>query len=90
MSIGGKILLAHLDTGATATLVALKHVLHLDLNEDEVFGVKIGDGRVKLTEGHVEGEVHVGARKKKAQFSAFDTDAFDAVVGTDFLTPMNG
>ena len=76
---------AYLDTGATISLVSSRFVRFDDLVPINIRGVKTGEGGVTLTEGEIEGEVQVGDRKVLQNFQAFDTDAFEAVLGTDFF-----
>ena len=51
----------------------------------EIFGVKVGNGAVQLTSGETEGVVHVGEEDIPFSFPTFDTDAFDVILGKDFL-----
>ena len=76
---------AYLDTGATISLVSSRYVRYNDLVPIRICGVKTGEGGVTLTEGELEGEVQVGDQKVLQKFQAFDTDAFKAVLGTDFF-----
>ena len=76
---------AYLDTGATISLVSSRFVRFNDLVAVNICGVKTGEGGVTLTEGDMEGKVRVGYRKVLQTFQAFDTDAFEAVFGTDYL-----
>ena len=79
---------AYLDTGATISLVSSRFVNYLV--PKNICGVKTGEGGVTLTEGEIEGEVQVGDRKVLQKFQAFDTDAFEAVLGTDFFAQNEG
>ena len=74
---------AYLDTGATISLVSSRFVKYDDLFPKNICGVKTGEGGVTLTKGEIEGEV--GDQKVLQKFQAFDTDAFEAVLGTDFF-----
>ena len=71
---------------ATGVRTAFTRFVHFeDLVPIDICGVKTGEGGVTLTEGEIEGEVQVGDRKVLQKFQAFDTDAFEAVLGTDFF-----
>ena len=85
VAINGLWVDAYLDTGATISLVSSRFVNYEDLVPKNICGVKTGEGGVTLTEGEIEGEVQVGDRKVLQKFQAFDTDAFEAVLGTDFF-----
>ena len=85
VAINGLWLNAYLDTGATISLVSSRFVNYEDLVPKNICGVKTREGGVTLTEGEIEGEVQVGNRKVLHTFQAFDTDAFEAVLGTDFF-----
>ena len=76
---------AYLDTDATISLVSSGFVHYEDLVPKNICGVKTGEGGVTLTEGEIEGEVQVGDRKVLQKFQAFDTDAYEAVLETDFF-----
>ena len=76
---------AYLDTGTTISLVSSRFIRFDDLVPLNICGVKTGEGGVTLTEGEIEGEVQVGNRKILQKFQAFDTDTFEAVLGTDFF-----
>ena len=85
VAINGVWVDAYLDTGATISLVSSRFVHYEDLVPKNICGVKTGEGGVTLTEGEIEGEVQRGDRKVLQKFQAFDTDAFEAVLGTDFF-----
>ena len=76
---------AYFDTGAKISLASSRFVRFDDLIPINICGVKTGEGGVTLTEGEIEGEVQVGDRKVLQKFQVFDTDAFEAVLGTDFF-----
>ena len=85
VAINGVWVDAYLDTGATISLVSSRFVHYEDLVPKNICGVKTGEGGVTLTEGEIEGGVQVGDRKVLQRFQAFDTDAFEAVLGTDLF-----
>ena len=85
VAINGLWVDAYLDTGATISLVFSRFVGFDGPVPINISGVKTGEGGVTLTEGEIEGEVQVGHQKVLQKFQAFDTDAFEAVLGTDFF-----
>ena len=85
VAINGLWVDAYVDTGATISLVSSRFVNYEDLVPKNICRVKTEEGGVTLTEGEIEGEVQVGDRKVPQKFQAFDTDAFEAVSGTDFF-----
>ena len=85
VAINGVWVDAYPDTGATISLVSSRFVNSEDLVPITICGVKTGEGGVTLTEGEIEGEVQVGDGKVLQKFQAFDTNAFEAVLGTDFF-----
>ena len=85
VAINGVWVDAYLDTGATISLVFSRFVHFEDLVPINICAVKTGEGGVTLNEGEIEGEVDPGDRKVLQKFQAFDTDAFEAVLGTDFF-----
>ena len=76
---------AYFDTGTTISLVSTGFVNYDDLVPRNVCGLETGEGGVTLTEGAIQGEVHVGDRKAFQTFQAFHTDAFEGVLGTKFF-----
>ena len=74
-----------LDTGASNSLVAERLVEQAQTQMGEIFGVKVGNGAVKLTSGETEGVVHVEEEDIPFSFATFDTDAFDVILGNDFF-----
>ena len=85
VAINGVWVDAYLDTGATISLVSSRFVHYEDLVPKSICGVKKGEGGVTLTEGEIEGEVQAGEQKVLQKCQALDTDAFEAVLGTDFF-----
>ena len=76
---------AYSDTGATMFPVSSRFARFDDLVPINICGVKTGEGGVTLTEGEIEGEVQVRDRKVLQTFEAFVTNAFEAVLGTEFF-----
>ena len=64
--------------------VCSRFVRYNDLVPINICWLKTGEGGVTPTEDELEGQVQVGDRKVLQKFQAFDTDAFKAVLGTDF------
>ena len=50
-----------------------------------ILGVKVGNGAVRLTSGETEGAVHVGEEDIPFLFATLDTDAFDVILGNNFV-----
>ena len=85
VAINGVWVDAHLDTGATISLVSSRFVHFEDLVPINICGVKTGEGGVTLTEGEIQREAQVEDRKVLQKIQAFDTIAFEAVLETDFF-----
>ena len=75
----------YLDTGAEISLVSSRFVRFDDLVPINICGVKTGEGGVTVTDGEIEREVQAGEGRVLQTFQAYDTDAFEAVLGTDFF-----
>ena len=72
-------------TGATSSIMAAKHVPEGEIEYALSVGIRIGDGRICLTEGKYKGTVILGRRRLPKSFLVLETDAFDAVLGEDFF-----
>ena len=51
-----------IDTGATSSIMAAKHVPEGEIEYAPSVGIRIGDGRICLTEGKYRGTVILGRR----------------------------
>ena len=74
-----------IDTGATSSIMAAKHVPEGEIEYAPSVGIRIGAGRICLTEGKYKGTVILGRRRLPKSFLVLETDAFDAVLGEDFF-----
>ena len=84
--LGGHECLRVLDTGATISIVA-KTILPCGSlkNTMTTAAIQMGDGHVVHSCGDCEMEVPMGSRTIAHRFYVIDTEAFDFVLGTDFL-----
>ena len=84
--LGGREYLGVLDTGASLSFVAKKVLLCGDLkNIMPTAAIRMGDGHVVHSCGNCEVEVPMGSRSIAHRFYVMDNEAFDFVLGTDFL-----
>ena len=84
--LGGREYLGVLDTGATISIVAKKTLNSGDLkNIMPTAAIHMGDGHVVHSCGDCEIRVPMGSRSIAHRFYVMDTEAFDFVLGTDFL-----
>ena len=74
-----------IDTGATSTIMAAKHVPEGVIEYARSVGIRIGDGRICLTKGKCKGTVTLGRRRLPKSFLVLQTDGFNFVLGEDFF-----
>ena len=74
---------AVLDTGATASIVPRR--LLRTFKKTKTVGIRVGDGRTIHSLGGVDVTICLGDETVTRHCRVFDTDAFDIVIGTDFL-----
>ena len=74
-----------IDTGATSSIMAAKHVPEGESEYASGCGICIGDGRICLTEGKYKGTGILGRKRLPKGFLVLQADAFQAVLGEDFL-----
>ena len=74
-----------IDTGATSSIMAAKHVPEGEIGYAPSCGIGIGDGRICLTEGKYKGTGILGRKRLPKRFLVLQADAFEAVLGGDFL-----
>ena len=65
--------------------MAAKHVPEGEMEYPLSVPIRIGDGRICLTEGKYKGTVILGRKGLSKTFLVLKTDAFDAVLGGDFF-----
>ena len=83
MKIGDHICPAVLDTGATLSIVAGR--LLKTFKKTKTVAIEVGDGRTIHSLGRVNVSVCLGHKNVTQHCRALDTDAFEIVIGTDFL-----
>ena len=75
-----------LDTGATCSVLAKSMTVGCRIEKADTRPIKVGDGRVKWTEGSTVVDVQVGNLPPiQQQVQVLDTTAFQMVLGMDFL-----
>ena len=83
MKIGDQVLRAVLDTGATLSIVARR--LLKTFKKTKTVARRVGDGRTIHSLGGVDVTICLGDETVTQHCRVLDTDAFDIVIGTDFL-----
>ena len=83
MKIGGNVFRAALDTGATLSIVARRMLK--TFRKTKTVAIKVGDGRTIHSLGAVDVTICLGDETVTQHGRVLDTDAFDIVIGTDFL-----
>ena len=83
MKIGDQVFRAVLDTGATLPIVALR--LLKTFKKTKTVAIRVGDGRTIHSLGGVDVTLCLGDETVSEHCRVLDTDAFDIVIGTDFL-----
>ena len=81
-----------LDTGATVSAVAKRYTRNAVIDPHDTMYIRVGNGEVIHSMGSTEVEVDLGSVKCMQICQVLDTNAFDCVLGTDFLHsgPVNG
>ena len=72
-----------LDTGATLSIVARR--LLKTFSKTKTVAIRVGDGRTIHSLGGVDVTICLGDETVTQHCRVLDTDAFDIVIGTDFL-----
>ena len=83
--VDGRKIPSTIDTGATTSILAKKNAQGKPLDRKDVKPVRVGDGRIQWTEGSTEVEVMLGKRRIKQRVLVMETEAFELVLGMDFL-----
>ena len=83
MKIGDQVFPAVLDTGATLSIVARR--LLRTFKKTKTVAMRVGDGRTIQSLGRVNVTICLGDETVTQHCRVLDTDAFDIVIGTDFL-----
>ena len=83
MKIGDQVFRAVLDTGATLSIVARR--LLRTFKKTKTVAIRVGIGRTIHSLGWVDVTICLGDETVTQHCRVLDTDAFDIVIGTDFL-----
>ena len=83
MKIRDQVFRAVLDTGATLSIVARR--LLKTFKKTKTVAIRVGDGRTIHSLGGVDVTICLGDETVTQHCRVLDTDAFDIVIGTDFL-----
>ena len=83
MKIGDQVFRAVLDTGATLSIVARR--LLKTFKKTKTVAIRVGDGSTIHFLGGVDVTICLGDETVTQHCRVLDTDAFDIVIGTDFL-----
>ena len=83
MKIGDQVFRAVLDTGATLSIVSRR--LMRTFKKAKTVAIRVGDGRTIHFLGGVAVTICSGEETVTQHCRVLDTDAFDIVIGTEFL-----
>ena len=83
MKIRDQVFRAVLDTGATLSIVAWR--LLKTFKKAKTVAIRVGDGRTIHSLGGVNVTICLGDETLTQHCRVLDTDAFDIIIGTDFL-----
>ena len=83
MKIGDQVFRAVLDTGATLSIVARR--LLKTYRKTKTVAIRVADGRTIHSLGGVDVTICLSDETVTQHCRVLDTDAFDIVIGTDFL-----
>ena len=83
VTIGDQVSRAVLDTGATLSIVA--RCLLKIINKNKTVSIRVGDGRTIHSLGSLDVSICLGDESVLQHCRVLDTDAFDIVIGSDFL-----
>ena len=85
VKIGDQVYKAVLDTGATLSIVARRLLKQAKIRKTKTVAIRVGDGQTIHSLGGVDVTVCLGNEEVTQHCKVLDTDAFDIVIGTDFL-----
>ena len=85
VKIGDHVYKAVLDTGATLSIVARRLLKQAKIRKTKTMAIRVGDGRTISSLAVVHVTVCLGDEEVTPHCKVLDTDAFDIVIGTDFL-----
>ena len=83
MKMRDQVIRAVLDTGATVSKVARR--LLKTFRKTKTLAIRVGNGRTIHSLGAVDVTICLGDETVTQHCRILDTDAFDFVIGTDFL-----
>ena len=85
VKIGDQVYKAVLDTGATLSIVACRLLKQTKIRKTKTVAIKVGDGRTIHSLGSVDVTVCLGAEQVTQYCKVIDDNAFEIVIGIDFL-----
>ena len=85
MKIGDQVYKPVLDTGATLSIVACRLPKQVKIRKIKTVAIRVGDGRTIHSLGRVNVTVCLGNEQVTQHCKALHPDAFDILIGTDFL-----
>ena len=85
MKINDQVYKAVLDTGAMLSIVARRLLKQAKIRKAKTVAIRVGDGGTTHSLGGVHVTVCLGDEQVTQHCKVLDTDAFDIVIGTDFL-----
>ena len=85
MKIGDQVYKAVLDTGPTLSILARRLLKQAKIRKIKTVAISVGDGRTIHSMGGVDVTVCLGDEQVTQHCKVLDTDAFDIVIGTDFV-----
>ena len=85
VKIGDQVYKAVLDTGATLSILARRMLKHAKIRKTKTVAIRVGDGRTSHSLGGVNVTVCLGDEQVTQHCKVLDTEAFDIVIGIDFL-----
>ena len=85
MKIGDQVYKAVLDTGATLSIVARRLLKQARIRKTKTVAIRVGDCQAIHFLGRLDVTVYLGDEQVTQHCTVLDADAFDIVIGTDFL-----
>ena len=85
VKVGDQVYKAVLDRGATPFIVARRLLKQVKIQKTKTVAIRVGDGRIIHFLGGFNVNVCLGDEQVTQHCKVFGTDAFDIVIGTDFL-----
>jgi hypothetical protein len=81
----GRLVNSVIDTGATISAISAKFTDGCDIRREKALPIQVGNGQLLFSRGVTEIEVALGSELVKHECMVVDTEAFEAVLGMDFL-----